>query len=132
MLLADLTIEEKRVEFTLIGSLLYLDPPDNVAYYAPPGVFIDFVVNPLPSEVVTVDERAVTAHELISNPPLRFAPEVVDPPEQTTLDVLPAIGALTGQASDQVPGKAGVPMPVTATGATLPAFLPADEPGEPS
>src|SRR3546814_11251654 len=68
MLLADLTIEENRVEFTLIGSLLYLDPPDNVAYYAPQGVFIDFVVNPLPSEVVTVDERAVTAHELISNP----------------------------------------------------------------
>src|SRR3546814_18489233 len=77
MLLADLTIEENRVEFTLIGSLLYLDPPDNVAYYAPQGVFIDFVVNPLPSEVVTVDERAVTAHELISTPPLRFAPEEI-------------------------------------------------------
>src|SRR3546814_19372086 len=48
MLLADLTIEENRVEFTLIGSLLYLTPPEHVADYAPQGVFIAFWLHPLP------------------------------------------------------------------------------------
>src|SRR3546814_15035368 len=70
MLLADLTIEENRVEFTLIGSLLYLDPPDNVAYYAPQGVFIDFVVNPLPSRS---EERRV-GKECVSPCRSRWSP----------------------------------------------------------